>query len=242
MNEEKKGIVCYNSAPYHIRFIGRMYEHYHYDTILDMKAQEFNAISFHVEWIQNECDLRKCFRTETVKDKNAEEKLKEFKDAIQGDFDSFYGGKELWNDASFYYEKKDIEDYLSGKDNKKLSYDKDLIRVKEVAETIRSYDRFEYFRDSSVAKEMYCSNIRDKAFKDYFSKTFKDSDHIKEYPLTKICSCSKCNAFRESEHMRWNAYMISKGYRYGKIRNDRAKTHPNMKSWYDLPVSDRYKD
>ena len=239
-----KGILCYNGAPYHIRFIGRMSEHYHYDTIRDMKTQEFNAISLHVEWIQNESDLRKCFRTkaEDAPNENAKPKLDAFKKEIQGDFDSFYGGKELWNDVGFYYTNDEIDAYFADENDNKLSYDNERIRVEEVEKTVRSYDKFEYFRDSSVAKETYCKKIRDGAFSDYFRATFNDSDHIGEYPLTKICSCEKCIAYRESEHMRWNAYMIAKGYRYDRIRNDRSKTHPNMKPWQELPVSDRYKD
>lgn len=241
-NKNDTGIICYNGVPYHIHFIGRMSEHYHYETIRDMKRQEFNAIYHHVEWIQNESDLRDCFRTdpESVKDDNIKTKLKTFQTEMQEHFDKDCGGEETWNDAFFYYTNEELE-ALKAK-GEQIIYDKDKIIVSAVADTIRSYDRFEYFRDSSVAKETYCRAIRDDAFTDYFSKYFDASDHIKEKPYTKICSCDRCIAFRESEHMRWNAYMISKGYRYDMIRNDRAKTHPDIQPWQNLPVSDRYKD
>ena len=237
-----KGIICYNGVPYHIHFIGRMSEHYHYDTIREMKQHEFNAIYHHVEWIHNESDLRDCFRTDadSIGDENTRRKLRQFRQEMQEYFNSSCGGREEWNDAFFYYTDEELE-ALKAKDEP-IIYDKDKIIVSAVAGTIRSYDRFEYFRDSSVAKETYCKIIRGDAFRDYFSASFGADDHITEKPYTKICSCDRCLAFRESEHMRWNAYMIAKGYRYDPIRNDRAKTHPDIQPWQNLPVPDRYKD
>ena len=55
------------------------------------------------------------------------------------------------------------------------------------------------------------------------------------------CTCEICEARRKTEHMRWNAYMRSEGYVKG-VRNDRAKTHPNLCTWDELPYLDRFKD
>ena len=241
-SSNNSGILCYNNIPYHIHFIGRMSQHYRYDTIREMKRQEFSAIFYHVEWIRNESDLRDCFRTkaEDVSDKYAAKMLTDFQKEMQDYFNKESGGEESWNDASYYYTDKELAQ-LTAKGNA-LAFEKDRFKADAIADTVRSYDKFEYYRDSSVAKATYCSKIRDSGFKGYFDKYFRNTHHISEAPLSKICSCDRCLAFRESEHMRWNAYMIANGYRYDKNRNDRAKTHPNMKSWYELSVSDRYKD
>lgn len=44
------------------------------------------------------------------------------------------------------------------------------------------------------------------------------------------------------EHRRWNAYMRAEGYVYGNLRNDIAKTHPNLISFYDLDTITQEKD
>ena len=247
-DKNNTGIICYNDIPYHIHFIGRMSEHFHYDTIREMKKQEAKAICHHVEWIQNESALRECFRTDpkSVKDKKIEESLTKFQKEMQADFTAFYGGEEVWYDRKFYYTGKDIlkkkgsEKFRrkTGSIKKKLKLKTEWIKTKAVENNVNLYDQYEYYRDSSVAKETYCKLIRDDAFKEYFEENFNASNHIEEKPYEKICSCKKCIAFRESEHMRWNAY----GYRYDPIRNDRAKTHPNIQPWHSLPVSDKYKD
>ena len=44
------------------------------------------------------------------------------------------------------------------------------------------------------------------------------------------------------EHIRWNAYMRTEGYRYAKTRNDLAKTHPNLVPTDRLTDDDLRKD
>lgn len=57
-----------------------------------------------------------------------------------------------------------------------------------------------------------------------------------------VCSCDSCRERRITEHMRWNAYTRSIGYRRGKDRFDRAKVHKDLKPWQELPCRERYKD
>ena len=45
-----------------------------------------------------------------------------------------------------------------------------------------------------------------------------------------------------SEHMRWNMYMRTIGYRYSEIRADRAKMHPDLISVDKLNTAERKKD
>lgn len=44
------------------------------------------------------------------------------------------------------------------------------------------------------------------------------------------------------EHRRWNAYMRAEGYIYGTVRDDIARTHPDLKSYDELSESEKKKD
>lgn len=57
-----------------------------------------------------------------------------------------------------------------------------------------------------------------------------------------VCNCDACREKRITEHMRWNAYMRSIGYRRGEVRFDRAMVHNDLKPWDQLPCRERYKD
>lgn len=47
---------------------------------------------------------------------------------------------------------------------------------------------------------------------------------------------------RKLEHKRWNAYMRSEGYCYGKKRDDMAKLHPCLVPYDELPEAEKKKD
>lgn len=49
-------------------------------------------------------------------------------------------------------------------------------------------------------------------------------------------------ALRMLEHRRWNAYMRSEGFTYAKTRNNLAKTHPCLVSFFELTVKEQIKD
>ena len=107
-----------------------------------------------------------------------------------------------------------------------------------IKKDIMKYTCFEYFRDSSIAREIHQQMIN-KYFSGYFEEFDKRSH--KHRDIT-VCSCRKCNALRLTEHARWNAYMRVNGYIYAENRNDRAKCHNDIKSWHKLPIPERYKD
>lgn len=90
------------------------------------------------------------------------------------------------------------------------------------------YMNHTYYRQSSIAK------LEHKAAVSRF------------YPDTQghspVCSCGICREKRITEHMRWNAYMRGRGYRYAETGYDRAKLHADLKEWDRLPCRERYKD
>ncbi len=49
-------------------------------------------------------------------------------------------------------------------------------------------------------------------------------------------------ALAELEHKRWNAYMRSEGYRFGKVRDDLAKIHPDLVAYDTLDEAEKRKD
>lgn len=118
------------------------------------------------------------------------------------------------------------DDFIyTGADNR-VDFD-GAINTSNIKGEAQKYVSFEYFRRSSIAKAMH-----KEITGDYFADT---KDH------SPICTCEICEARRKTEHMRWNAYMRSEGYVKG-VRNDRAKTHPNLCTWDELPYLDRFKD
>ena len=93
---------------------------------------------------------------------------------------------------------------------------------------------YEYYRNSSVAKAVYSD-----VYKVLCGKQDDDEMHDEK---SGICMCSICVKRRISEHMRWNAYMRTTGYKTGKIRSDRGQIHPDIVPWDKLPLFERYKD
>ena len=106
-----------------------------------------------------------------------------------------------------------------------------------IMEGIRQFERFEYYRLSSVAREMY----------------IKIPEKMRDQPShadRSFClSCGKyqtgdCkNDFRElSEHMRWCVYMLVNGYMNDSRRTDRAKLHTDIKRCSELSLGELQKD
>ena len=106
-----------------------------------------------------------------------------------------------------------------------------------VIEGIGQFERFEYYRLSSVAREMYI-------------RIPEQSGDRRYRPDSSLCrSCSKyragdCkNAFGElSEHMRWCVYMLVNGYMNGNSRADRAKLHTDIRRCSELAPEELQKD
>ena len=241
----KNGLINFNDVPYHIHFIGQMADHFNYSVITDMKEREKRAIVHHFGWIYNEAALRKWFRPDPAFVAEADQTTKDMLTAFHEEMKQYFKEKEGrgkddkedkikedWNDKYLYDSENPV--------NFNNIYDPQNLIPEYIIKLVRNYADYEYYRDSSVSKEFYCSEIRDKYYSDYFTdldEKFEHRETIKE-----VCSCPTCLAQRINEHMRWNAYMAANGYRYNKDRNDRARMHCNMIPWEDLPASDRYKD
>ncbi|MBQ3265677.1 MAG: hypothetical protein IJH07_07860 [Ruminococcus sp.] len=233
-DDHKKGIINFNNVPYHIHFIGQMSHHFTYSIITMMKEREMRAIGHHFGWIYNEIALRKWFHPDqdflNNADQTTKDMLADFQRRMQEDFVKNHGGKEEWNDSFLYFDPPKTPD----------PFDPENLNPEAITQTVRSYADFEYYRDSSVAKEIYCKEIRDRYYSDYFGGLDTKKQHREA--IKEICSCPKCEALRINEHIRWNAYMIAHGFRCSAVRNDRAKMHCNIKPWKELPLSDKYKD
>ncbi len=86
-------------------------------------------------------------------------------------------------------------------------------------QNIRKFERFEYFRLSSLA-----SGIHKREMELNFADSTEDDD------------------FRQrSEHMRWNAYMMVNGYEYFSVRDDRAKLHNKIMPRHKLVEGEKKK-
>lgn len=96
------------------------------------------------------------------------------------------------------------------------------------------YEKHEYYRTSSIAKELYLREIAGNSIL---------SNLAVHNGCLKTCACEKCMRRKRSEHMRWNAYTRIIGYSYSKDgKNDRAKLHGNLCAWDDLSELEKQMD
>lgn len=100
----------------------------------------------------------------------------------------------------------------------------------------RKYEQYEYYRLSSIAKELYQREIKNNT-------TLMSETVCIEKEKKQTCQCTNCIRRKRSEHMRWNAYTRVIGYAYHNgVRADRALLHDNLCSWEKLSELDRQKD
>lgn len=89
-----------------------------------------------------------------------------------------------------------------------ITYDGRVMVSQETLDKLLSekkkYEKYEYYRLSSMSRALYC-------------------DHVSKYNTH----------LEKMEHCRWNAYMRSNGYVYGK-RSDRALQHNDLITWKEL--------
>jgi hypothetical protein len=99
-----------------------------------------------------------------------------------------------------------------------------------------AYEQHEYYRLSSIAKELYQRRLQR-------SEEARGLTACRMPERLKTCECENCLRRKRSEHMRWNAYTRIIGYSYQNgIRADRAKLHNNLRLWEKLPYMDKHKD
>ena len=99
------------------------------------------------------------------------------------------------------------------------------VNVAEVKSEIERFVRKSYFRKASLAQALY-----------------QEATEQKKAEKHSLCMCDACKKKRIAEHMRWNAYMRSLGFRYNEKKDFDAKTHGCLLPWEKLPWKERYKD
>lgn len=106
-----------------------------------------------------------------------------------------------------------------------------------VEEMKKDYERFEYFRHSSISKEIYQRAVKANPQLSELTSCTLGGD-------IQTCTCEHCITRKMSEHMRWNAYMRCAGYSHVNtmLRADRAKIHNNICGWDRLSDLDKEKD
>lgn len=104
-----------------------------------------------------------------------------------------------------------------------------------VIQSRKKYEQHEYYRRSSMAKEIYQREIRSNPAL-LAATTCKEQNR-------QTCECENCLRRKRSEHMRWNAYTRSVGYIYdANVRADRALQHTSLCGWDELSPKDKMKD
>lgn len=130
--------------------------------------------------------------------------------------------KKIYMELHNEEKKKEIETYTSGDDFANSERKK--------------YEQYEYYRRSSIAKELYCREINN-------TPTLSSATSCLEQAHLQTCQCENCLRRKKNEHMRWNAYTRVIGYVYKDgARADRALLHNNLCAWELLPDLDRDKD
>lgn len=95
----------------------------------------------------------------------------------------------------------------------------------QVEENKEKYERYEYFRKSSIAESAH-------------------KEMMIKIGLYKTDEAGKVSAeIAECEHKRWSAYIRSEGYVFDeKVKDDIAKTHYDLKPYLKISEEDRKKD
>ena len=103
-----------------------------------------------------------------------------------------------------------------------------------MAKAREKYEKYEYYRLSSMAKELY---------KDVIDNSLSFLSKCTELEMHQTCVCKNCIRRKKSEHMRWNAYTRCIGYSYKEgLRADRANLHDNLVGWEKLSELEKLKD
>ena len=102
-----------------------------------------------------------------------------------------------------------------------------------VIQNTKAYMDYEYYRKASIARAVHEELL---ATVTNYTQVFDVDlpDERSTYPYSVKASIT--------EHMRWNAYMRTMGYRYSEKRNNMAKLHNDLTLWSRVPDADKPKD
>ena len=104
---------------------------------------------------------------------------------------------------------------------------------KAIEEGARDYDRYEYFRSSSIAtaihEEFLASLYKDEDYEPFLleDEAYANATESERMDMRKNC-IDKLNG--DLEHLRWQAYMWAEGYRKGLYKSSIDKTHHKLVS------------
>lgn len=104
-----------------------------------------------------------------------------------------------------------------------------------ISAEVRKYYAYEYYRDSSIAAHLH-RNI----FLQTFNGTKPEDGEARKKRLTSFDK-DVCKS-RLNEHIRWNAYMRSIGFRHGDERFDRGRMHNDLVPFDELVPAEQFKD
>ena len=247
INDGRSSIILKNykkEAPYNIKFIGNLDYQFSYKCVNEQNEREYNALKHHFDWVETQSYLQKNYNSNSVFRNKVRLEL------VQGKID-----REKVDNL-----EKGLIDYCknAGKDNSPERNKQQEVKKKSGTTTglfkdnmksIIDYYKYEYYRTSSIAKEVHRGKILPvfmndelKEFEIKMEHIVSEAGNVDGSDNIKPCECEMCTRIRKSEHMRWVAFMRSIGYCYGKKRNDRAKRHPDLKAWSKLDFLDRFKD
>lgn len=105
---------------------------------------------------------------------------------------------------------------------------------KDIEIAIGRYISYEYPLISSIATVNYQTVYRTM-----------EQGNLDSTPGGLFCLCNRCVAARISEHMRWNMFMRTRGYRYGTEKSGqatRALIQRSLLPWNELSAYDKLKD
>lgn len=214
---QKGSLVDYRGQNYEIRFVGMLEAQYSYGSIKTEDTREETAFKCHLDWLRKESQLRRCYEDAAMAGDSAY--LRECR-RFRRELEKEQAGVPVsWNDG----------DLFRGEDGM-VHYDGPVNTEALLAEA-KKYMRYAYFRNSSMAKALH-----KEALAQLLPPEKGHSD---------ICGCDRCITVRITEHMRWNAYTRSMGYRRNSVdgkNRSRAKLHGDLRPWKDIPCRERYKD
>lgn len=198
-----------------IRFVGTRQDQYSYALVEKNKQHEEKALTYHLDWLIQERQVRNAYNTVTQPGQESRyASVRELLDREQK-------GPVHWADEEFYDLNPDGSVNFDGH-----------VNTGKVRESMR-YVCDSYYRKSSLSRAIHQEALQKL---DLPSEPCKTGDG-------RLCVCEACNKKRITEHMRWNAYMRSQGYRrIEKYKDHTAKLHRSLVPWEELPWKDRFKD